>query len=88
MPRCHRAVGCQDIFTFTFTSEKALAYLRSITPGPVNSGTDKDFFSAEEDDSGYGGSFPLIRTKRRRKSIKTSTRYLLEKIELGTEANP
>ena len=75
--KSRRAVGYRSLLTFSFTSQKALDYLRSLTPGPFDSqstapddGLSESLFAPEEDDL-FGP--PLLRRKMRRSKRQRQT---------------
>ncbi|KAE9376122.1 hypothetical protein N431DRAFT_371182 [Stipitochalara longipes BDJ] len=67
--RVYKKVGYGLMVTLTLGSEKGREYLRSITPGPVeselSSEIDSDSSTDSDHDSGYG-SFPKPRRRRKR----------------------
>jgi hypothetical protein len=82
-PRRHyHPVGYGFPMAFVFKSEKALNYLRSITPGPFgspsSSADDELSDSSTDSDSGYG-SFPKLRkkTKQPKRLGASLMRYVL-----------
>ncbi len=70
--RQYRAVGYGFLMTFSFKTEKAGNYLRSITPGPFDSQStnadDQLSDSSTDFDSSYG-SFPKRRRKKQLKRL-------------------
>ena len=71
-PRKRPPVGYRSLMTFSFTSARALNYLRSITPGPFDSQSttlDEDF----SDSSGLGEEYdfgPPLKTRKTRRPRK------------------
>jgi hypothetical protein len=71
-PRKRPPVGYRSLTTFAFTSEKALNYLRSLTPGPFDSLSttpDEDPSDSSEPEEGYGFG-PLPKKRKIRSSRK------------------
>ena len=68
-PRKGPPVGYRSLMTFSFTSDKALEYLRSISPGPFDSQSstpDKDLSNDSEPEEECDFGPPLKKRKSRR----------------------
>lgn len=78
-PRKLPPVGYRSLMTFSFTSKRALNYLRSITPSPFDSQSttlDKDLSDSEGLGEGYNFGPPIKtrKTRRQRKARETPDR--------------
>lgn len=82
--KSHRRIGYRSLLTFSFTSQKALDYLKSISPGPYDSRTAtpedelSDSTSEAEENDMFGPPLKCRKTRRSTRQRSTLPRSVFQ----------